>query len=1249
MIVAIILGLLLLACGADASAAPPDISPEQAVAAALNNLSRVADGYLLQHPDYTATFSPTGLEFRPRRGGPTWCWCLTAVGSQDSSSAVAIFESPPLRDDRPLGVRYARGSITERYRLHADCIEQEFVIADPLALSGGDLEIYGTIQCVGDFEAADRGWIWSTPEGIVSLSQVCVYDAAGRELGASMSATASGTRIRVDGAELASAVYPVTIDPEIGINDFRISDMGPDGDIDFDAHNVAVAYNSVHDEFLVVWEGDDDVGGLVEGEFEIFGQRVSAVTGLPLGSDDFRISQMGPDGDHRFDAVTPAVAFNPERSEYLVVWSGEDDLGSLSLGEFEIYGQRLDATGLEVGTNDLRISDMGPDGYRVYDAQHPVVVYAAQEDEYVVAWEGDDDTGSLVEGESEIFVQRIDAATGAEVGVNDARISDMGPDGDPRFDANAPAIAYSSTLNEYLVAWEGDDDTGYLIDGESEIFVQQLDAATGSEIGINDHRISAMGPDGSEFYDARFPAAAYNPDRNEYLLVWEGDDSESGLVEAETEIFGQRLDAVSGIQVGTDDFRISQMGPDGDPRFDAVAPAVAYSHDDRQYLVVWEGDTQTELLVDDEFEIFSRRIDAATGSPLGSFDIRLSDMGADGDVNYDARGPALAFSGTSGEYFVSWSGDDGSEGANDESFEAFGQRVDSATGEEVGTNDVLLSDMGSTGDLDFDARVPAVAYNPVDDEYLVVWQGDDDGGSLSDGEFEIFAQRIDARGGYEVGANDIRLSDMGPDGDMSYDAMNPAVAYNSANHEYLVVWEGEDDTGLLVAGEFEIFGQRLEASTGLETGTNDFRISDMGPDGSTLYDASRPDIAYNPANNEYLVVWVGDDDTYPLVDGEMEIRGQRIAGASGSPVGTNDFVISDMGPSGDANYDAGIPAVAYNGTNHEFLVVWSGEDGAEGGRALGEFEIFGQRINAATGGGVGENDFPISDMGPSGDPIYDASSPDVTYNGGNNEYLVVWSGDDDSGTLVDDEFEIFGQRLAAATGTQLGTNDFRISSAGPDGDVLYDAREPAVVYNAADHHYLVVWQADNDLPGLAEGESEIYGQLLDASTGYETGDNDFRLSDMGADGDPYSDAFAPALAFDSAGHRYLVVWEGDDASGLLGYDEFEIYGQLYVVASVDVPEAHVVDRTPWLRVWPQPVRDDSIIEWQAEPARRVTLHLYSVQGRLLIFRSAAWADGMQRLYWRDLAPGRRLPSGTYFLELQSESGRSLRRSVVLVR
>jgi len=94
---------------------------------------------------------------------------------------------------------------------------------------------------------------------------VRVFDATGAQLPATWEVTAGATRLAVDGPALARAVYPVTIDPEIGANDFRLSDMGPDGSGDFGAFDPALAYNSLNNEYLGVWEGDD----ATENEFEI--------------------------------------------------------------------------------------------------------------------------------------------------------------------------------------------------------------------------------------------------------------------------------------------------------------------------------------------------------------------------------------------------------------------------------------------------------------------------------------------------------------------------------------------------------------------------------------------------------------------------------------------------------------------------------------------------------------------------------------------------------------------------------------------------------------------------------------------------------------------------------------------------------------------------------------------------------------------------------------------------------------------
>jgi hypothetical protein len=1241
----VILGSLLaltVHASRDASALGP-IDAEEAVAIAVNDLSRTASGYRLEHPRHTVLFEGDGVTFRPRRGGPEWHWSFDAAASTTAGSTDPG-ALPETRGDGDRRISYFRGFLEERYLFGSNHVEQQFVLPDPIPLHGADLVIEGKVRCDGRLERCDQGWIWRTNAGVVSIGDVRVYDASGRDLSASLTVWPSGTRIVVDGVALALAEYPVTIDPEIGTNDFRVSDLGLDGDLTYDAQFSAVAYDPIDNQYLVVWEGDGDAAGLGDGQFEIFGQRIDAATGVEIGANDFRLSDMGPDGNPDFDATSPAVAFNPANREYLVVWTGDDLSGPLANGESEIFGQRIDAgTGAEVGVNDFRLSDMGPDGDPLYDAVAPAVAYGATQGEYLVVWEGDDDSGALVEGETEIFAQRVQASTGLEVGANDFRVSDMGPDGDPLYDAGAPAIAYGGGPNEYLVVWEGDDNGGGMLDGEVEIFGQRVSAATGLEAGANDFRLSDMGPNGSALYDALAPAVAYASGEGEYLVVWSGDDNVGGVTEGEFEIFGQRINAATGVETGTNDFRLSEMGPDGDPLFDGLAPSVTYNPTAHEYFVVWFGDNSGSGLGEGELEIFGQGISAVTGAETGANDARLSDVGTDGVVQSAALHPAIAFGVAQGQYFVTWEGDDDALGLADDEFEVWGQRILASNGSETGVNDFRLSQMGPDGDIDYDADLPAVAYDPDHHEYLIVWQGDDDLGPLVDGETEIFCQRIDALVGRELGRNDLRISDMGPDGDPAYDAQSPAVVYDHIHQEYLVVWAGEDNNGTLANGEFEIFGQRIDAATGAEVGANDFRISDMGPDGDPLFDAGEPALVYNPTADEYLVVWAGDDNAAPLVEGETEIFGQRLSGATGADVGANDFRLSDMGPDGNFDFDAAVPAVAFNSAANQYLVVWAGEDNT-GLLVNGEFEIYGQLLNVS-GSAFGTNDFRISDMGGDGDSNFDAFAPCVAHDPFTNQYLVVWEGEDNVLPLAAGEFEIFAQRIDGASGAPLGANDFRVSDMGPDGDPLYDAQAPAVVFNGRDREYLVLWHGDDNSGLLADGETEIFGQRLIAATGLETGENDFRLSDMGPDGDGLFDALQPALVYAEPINEYLIAWIGDDDAPGLGPNEFEVYGQRFLtVPTADVAENGIHPVGPAIdAVHPNPASGISHVGVYVTGPGPVNLTLFDVQGRAVARRSeTASGTGLVSME----IDTTELPNGVYLARVATDRGSDTRRVVV---
>jgi hypothetical protein len=467
--------------------------------------------------------------------------------------------------------------------------------------------------------------------------------------------------VAVGAVALAFALAPAGAEAAFGPlgGDQRLSFMGPNGSTNFPASEPSVAYNPVAKEYLVVWRGDDNTPPLVDNELEIFAQRLSD-TGAPLGGR-IRVSEQGADGNPDSDAEQPSVAYNPTENEYLVAWSGQ--IGTSS--ELEIWAQRLSAAGAEVGGSDFRISDMGPDGNVSYDAGAPRVAANPTANEYLVVWQGDDDTLPLVDDELEIFGQRLSAA-GAQTGTNDFRISAQGADGNPDSDAAAPSVAYDPSANEYLVAWHGPIGTGTT--GEFEIWARRLSAAGALVGGSNDLRVSDMGPDGNEVYDAFNPMVVANPTANEYLVVWQGDDGTPPLVDDEFEIFGQRLSA-AGAPTGTNDFRVSEQGPDGNPASGARRPSVAYDPTANEYLIAWDGHG-----TGDEHEIFGQRLSPAAVD-IGGGDFQISDAGPDGNPAYDAFGPSVAANPTANEYLVVWQGDDDTPPLVDDDVEIFGRRL----------------------------------------------------------------------------------------------------------------------------------------------------------------------------------------------------------------------------------------------------------------------------------------------------------------------------------------------------------------------------------------------------------------------------------------------------------------------------------------------------------------------------------------------------------------------------------------------
>jgi len=206
-----------------------------------------------------------------------------------------------------------------------------------------------------------------------------------------------GQRLGLDGSER-------------GPNDFRISDMGPDATTSFVAQPPRVTWNSRLDQYLVVWTGDDDTAPLVDGEFEAFGQLLTAV-GSQIGPNDFRISDMGPNGDTDYSATGARVAYDANSNRYLVVWHGDDNTSPLVDDKFEIFGQDLRADGAQIGTNDFRISHMPPEGVKTSDALRPAVAYNPRACNFLTTWfrgtpDFPDSPGDST-GEAEVYDRRV--------------------------------------------------------------------------------------------------------------------------------------------------------------------------------------------------------------------------------------------------------------------------------------------------------------------------------------------------------------------------------------------------------------------------------------------------------------------------------------------------------------------------------------------------------------------------------------------------------------------------------------------------------------------------------------------------------------------------------------------------------------------------------------------------------------------------------------------------------------------------
>jgi hypothetical protein len=444
------------------------------------------------------------------------------------------------------------------------------------------------------------------------------------------------------------------------------------------------------------------------------------------------------------------------------------------------------AQAFDVVTPQTRLTQIGPDGDTSFLVDTPSVAYNSLQDEFLAVWSGVD---PVAPGENEIYGRILDGAGNPKGPVR--RLTNV-PGTD---DALQPVVGYSPTVNQYLLAYtapppppdpEGDDPAG-----QREVLAQVV-SATGLPSG-DPARISVTHPpdvDPPTPDTATDPSLAYDPERDQYRLVWRADVT----TDADFEIHSRRVSSSLANPDG-----LAQITISSNPTGDADEPSIAYLPAQDRYAIAWQGPTPASGT-----QVFAEVISFG-GGVIGTSDVQISQP-----ATGSALRPSIAANPTANEALVAFV----REAAPGEN-EVYVQRFAAAGAQSQLPNatDTRISTMGPDGNVAYDVDTlsttnTTTTYHPGLDRYLVTWRADHDLPGLVDGEFERYGQALDGAGN-EVAADDFRISAMGADGNTASAPERGAVAASTARRAWLHVWDADDNRPPLANGEFELYGRLI--------------------------------------------------------------------------------------------------------------------------------------------------------------------------------------------------------------------------------------------------------------------------------------------------------------------------------------------------------------------------------------------------------------------------------------------------------
>jgi hypothetical protein len=404
---------------------------------------------------------------------------------------------------------------------------------------------------------------------------------------------------------------------------------------------------------------------------------------------------------------------------------------------------------------------------------------------------------------------------------------------------------------------------------------------------------------------------------------------------------------------------------------------------------------------------------------------------------------------------------------------------------------LTTSSASEMGDISIDIEIattplhewmPSITYNPVDNEFLVLWHTTGVREVGGERMYSVHAQRISPNGEL-LGEPFSPIESYGPER-----RILPRAAHNPFTNQYMVC-----------------------LSRGQEITDWDPFITLLASDGSSLYGpvplsveptkSNHANIVFNSKRRQYLVVYNDSRNNVANVYGV-------IVGEDGTII-KEDFAITKAVESTDGGRINAYPC--YNPKDDTYLINWEDFRNASDWRDPGD--IYGALLDGD--GTIRENDIPMVDDYRKDDEG-DQRVQNIVYNPHRNEFLASWW---DSSPSLQGGGGVVG-RIINADGIPEGS-DYVVA------DALGFQSFPHLVYVEDKKMYFAVWDDNRNETPDTEGENEdVYAKWLH-STGEPVASADIPICTEERN-QGYSE-----VAYNPVMNRFLIVWRDEVAEEVL--------------------------------------------------------------------------------------------------------------------